>query len=261
MDGGRSSALLALVVAVSVSSQALACIIIDPDNRALFKDAIHVYEGVATSPLFSFDVFRTWRGTPISEVDLPGAWKKSLEWCSGQVAVKEGKTYLLVIFCRQPDDPEVPEVFSCPARVEAIESAEAAQRLRFLEEGWVVTRREIADHLEAFLTGGLSPSGLAAWLRRANELGDVDDWITDPEDPEDEVSVTDGVLRALDSMLENSDVPDAPLADACLLRAMYHSVAPRLIPALRAEPPLESDSDRLLAFAEELWDLEDICYD
>lgn len=176
--------LAALLLALIASPiPAIACFDFNVAPRALLHQAEGVYEVTAVSES-TFEVDRTWRGTPYDEVRAVA--DVVLELCTAEDHLEAGHRYLVLVFCpqpvevlkRSPEEPSCVDSVVCSAVIKAPFQAEVL--IEALHCGTVLKREELIDELRLWQMG-LALDEVHRWLVRAERCAILEDWVVDDE--------------------------------------------------------------------------------
>ena len=173
MLGSIASILLSSLV---VAPGALACDGTETcvANQVLFREASRVYRAtlVEGSGKHRFEVDTTWRGEPRDAIEL-SIWSFEISGCGCQSPLRPDTEYLLLLDCEEPVPAEL-EKLDCTAYAEFLQGAE--HRVRFLDEGVILSRSELIAQLEAWAEGYKTTAEFLSWTGEMEIVAEMEDW-------------------------------------------------------------------------------------
>lgn len=252
---GRMAALTWVLLALALRLPAASCtIIVTERNFELFHEASGVYRATAVSEAFAFEVTGTWWGESRQGIELPWAASRAEDPCTGQLPVKVGGDYLLVLYCADRSQRDQRRV-ECPAYVEELQ--EDSPRLIGLEQHVRIDPVQVELRLLEWLDGGTTSGEFHEWLVRMERtaLVEEDDWIQMADGDGDlfSFSRSGGALILLVELFGDACEMDRPPS--------RQSVRAELLPSLRflLYGPVDADPEALRKLEDLEANLESLC--
>lgn len=202
-------AVAALMMVWSAADAAACAIQVTYPVQVMARQATAIAEAKALDAVRTFEVLRTFRGSPPPRIAL-GIRSN----CDDPTT--PGQRYLLFVHPRQTHVVPVTE-----------------EALRFLEAPQRVTRRELVRMLQKWSARRVSDEEMAEWVGAAVDSGEVDDWTALDGSA---FSPTLGTLLLLDGYFERRP---------CSVDHLRTRITPRLLRLLRKRIITEGDVELL----------------